>query len=355
MFISKEIPSLISLLKNKRFLKLIMFSSFILTILSMFGIFYYDLLMEIGFVYDSIELNYLLGFFFTLFFFSASLLYLQSGIKSSSDIREDNKYDQYYTKEFYEKLNEKISLINALKEKLTIYEKDKVFTKEEKQQIIDRTINETSEETIKQIFSKETSQLEESIEKKLNIDKLKYSSEEIVSRLRKEISDLSLRSNINLVLGMFITICGLYLLWDTVDLIDTSEMLKQFATEGSDSDSKFLKSLFLPLLPRIILVIFIELFAYFFLRLYKEGLSEIKYFQNELTNIESKLISLEIAYVTNQLDSLKVSLEALSQTERNFILKKGQTTKELEKEKLESGLAKNIIKMFPNILNNTTK
>ncbi|WP_315983120.1 hypothetical protein [Aliamphritea spongicola] len=121
---------------------------------------------------------------------------------------------------------------------------------------------------------------------------------------------------------MSITAGGLYLLWDTVDIIDTSTLLKELASENNESNNKFLRNLFLPLLPRILLVIFLEIFAYFFLRLYKDGLSEIKYFQNELTNLESKLIALETSYLTKNLASINKSVESLLKTERNFVLEK---------------------------------
>jgi len=39
----------------------------------------------------------------------------------------------------------------------------------------------------------------------------------------------------------------------------------------------------------------IELFAYFFLKLYKSDLSEIKYFQNELTNVEMRYAAVRLA------------------------------------------------------------
>ena len=187
------------------------------------------------------------------------------------------------------------------------------------------------------------------------LEKLVSSSRLIGTRIMREISDLRLRSNINLILGMVITIGGLYLLWTTVSIVDTSKLLKQFAIEGDESNFKFLKSLILPIVPRFLLVIFVEIFAYFFLRLYKEGLSEIKYFQNELTNVESKLVSVEYAYITNSMESLKDGLKSLSQTERNFILEKGQTTVELEKAKSESALTQNIIKSIPAVFKKANK
>lgn len=180
-------------------------------------------------------------------------------------------------------------------------------------------------------------------------------SEGITRRLRREITDLRLRSNVNLLIGMVITGGGLYLLWTTVSIIDSSELLKQLASEGNDSNYKFIKNIVLPIIPRVLLVVFIEVFAYFFLKLYKNGLSEIKYFQNELTNIESKLAAVEFSHLTKNQDALKISIESLSKTERNFILDKGQTTVELERAKSESELTRNIIKTIPGLFKRVGK
>ena len=43
------------------------------------------------------------------------------------------------------------------------------------------------------------------------------------------------------------------------------------------------------------MAIFIEVFSFFFLKLYKSGLADILYYQNELTNLESKFLALELA------------------------------------------------------------
>lgn len=154
---------------------------------------------------------------------------------------------------------------------------------------------------------------------------------------------------------MSITAGGLYLLWSTVSMVDASELLKQLASEGAESNGRFLKNLILPIVPRILLVVFIEVFAYFFLKLYKDGLSEIKYFQNELTNVESKLAAVEFSYITNNQESLRISIEALSKTERNFVLEKGQATVELERGKSESELTRNIIKTIPDFFKRASK
>jgi hypothetical protein len=245
--------------------------------------------------------------------------------------------------------------IQELKQKLDSFESGIALTSEERSFVIQGMIQGASQEAIKTIFESEAETLKAGIAANLSIDRLTLASRDIVHRLRREISDLRLRSNINLLIGMAITAGGLYLLWSTVAMVDASVLLKQLASEGQDSNGKFFKNLVLPIIPRISLVVFVEIFAYFFLRLYKGGLSEIKYFQNELTNIESKLTAAEFSYVTNNQEGLRLAIEALSKTERNFILEKGQTTVELERAKSESELTRNIIKTIPRLFLKSNK
>ncbi len=140
-------------------------------------------------------------------------------------------------------------------------------------------------------------------------------------RLRDEIQALGRRGNVNLALGVFTTVVGLILL--TVFIFKN----EQTTTEAIPYAVNFF--------PRLTLVIFIEIFAYFFLRLYKAGLSEIKYFQNELTNIESKQLALITALRCDSVNIISKVVETLAGTERNHILEKGQTTTEIAKIQLE--------------------
>ena len=71
-------------------------------------------------------------------------------------------------------------------------------------------------------------------------------------------------------------------------------------------------------LPRLTLVVLIEIFAYFFLRLYKSSLGEIKYFQNEITNIEAKALALQAAELAGDKESTASIINRLADTDRNF-------------------------------------
>ncbi|CAG19915.1 hypothetical protein PBPRA1504 [Photobacterium profundum SS9] len=281
-------------------------------------------------------------------FASLGFIYLQSGSEETA-----NRDNVILTEKYLAQAEKSQQLteikINEIFKKIEVFESDKNLTKEEKQLVIEQIVNQSKIESITSIFKGETEKLKDDLKSSLGLDHLKDASSDIIRRLRREISDLRLRSNVNLLIGMSITAGGLYLLWSTVSIVDSSELLKQLASENGESNSKFIKNLILPLVPRVMLIIFVEVFAYFFLRLYKNGLNEIKYFQNELTNIESKLSAVQFAYITNNEAALKISLESLAKTERNFVLEKGQTTVELEKAKSESELTRNIISTIPDL------
>ena len=90
-------------------------------------------------------------------------------------------------------------------------------------------------------------------------------------------------------------------------------------------------------------MIFGGVLSFFFLRLYRRSFDQIKYFRNERINIESKLLSLQLALLmanntnnTNDYESLKEIIKKFVRTERNFVLKKGETTVEGEATKIQN-------------------
>jgi hypothetical protein len=283
-----------------------------------------------------------------------ALVYLQSG-RVGDSARQDSIAIELLIKEVQSIQVDSQSHMKKINERLEVFESSKGLSADEKEKIITGVIGQVNNDVVTSIFSREADRFKDSLLASLSLERLASSSKAIVERLNREIADLRLRSNINLIIGMAITIVGVYLLWKTVEMIDTSVLLRQLASEGQESTPKFIKNLFLPLVPRVLLVVFVEVFAYFFLSLYKSGLSEIKYFQNELTNIESKLAAVEFSYMTKNEEGIKLAVESLSKTERNFILEKGQATVELEKAKSESELTRNIIKTIPSFFKKAGK
>lgn len=156
-------------------------------------------------------------------------------------------------------------------------------------------------------------------------------------RLYQEIDDLGRRGNINLALGVAITVIGLFIL--SGFLLSTGKELPQE-----------LWSFLVHYLPRLTLILFIELFAYFFLYLYKTSLGEIKYYQNELTNLEAKHTALIAAFKQNDTTTINSVISSLATTERNRILNKNQTTIELEAVRIEKHSTVDISKLLTDLV-----
>jgi hypothetical protein len=153
-----------------------------------------------------------------------------------------------------------------------------------------------------------------------------------IRRLNGEIADLGRRGNINLVIGILTTVVGVSILGYVV-----------FYTSSADGEDFGWKSGVHTVL-RVSIALFIQTFAYFFLRLYKTSLEDIKYYQNEITNIESKWLAFKAAMEAKNEALSKLAVDSLIKTERNFILKKGDTTMGLERERLEKNEIVDLVK-----------
>lgn len=116
------------------------------------------------------------------------------------------------------------------------------------------------------------------------------------------------------------------------------------------NDAKNYVEYILHYLPRLSIALVIEIFAYFFLKLYKKSLDEIKYFQNELTNIEMKFLGLMTIKRTSSEHDLKELASELMKTERNYILEKGQTTIFLERDRMNLQQQKELGSIFSNFI-----
>jgi hypothetical protein len=222
-----------------------------------------------------------------------------------------------------------------------------VFSEEDKIELIKDLKDGFYTDSTKEFLSDQIAKHRESVEKNTNTLLLDKTIKETKARLSLEIRNQGLRSNLNLVIGMVVTSIGVYLLWDMVSALGATTIL----TQAGILDSVFYKNMILRFVPRISLVLFIEIFAYFFLRLYKEGLSEIKYFQNELTNVDLKFVALVASNILTLNDAMIDVIKEYGKTERNYILKKGQTTVDLERNRLDGEVVNKIITAFPKIFN----
>lgn len=157
-----------------------------------------------------------------------------------------------------------------------------------------------------------TARAQESLGKRVGLSER---LEKTITRLKKELYALTRRGNLNLAIGSIIAIGGILLLGYFVATMTVS-------AQANANGWAFLRRF----LAQLSLVTVVEIFAYFFLRLYSQGLTEIKYFQNEISTFEAKLVSLKMALVDGNEALIGRVLTELARTERNHILKKGETT-----------------------------
>lgn len=205
-----------------------------------------------------------------------------------------------------------------------------------------KDVNDTINKIIDNTFTEEF--IQNKIEKTFANNAVKnerYSSlfrefERTSQRINEELLRLRKSANINLVIGsLFTTVAIISLTYEVfflkINFEKTIDLLSHY-------------------IPRISLVIFIEIFAFFFLKLYKSNLQEIKYFNNEKTNIDFKLITLKTALFQEDLEMIKICLSELIKTERNFILKKDESTVEIEKIKHDNNSTKILADLIEKIL-----
>jgi hypothetical protein len=72
------------------------------------------------------------------------------------------------------------------------------------------------------------------------------------------------------------------------------------------------------------------------------GLNEIKYFENEMTNFETKMIALVGARQQGDHATLAKIYIDLAATERNFVLKKGESTVALRRDEIDQSHYENL-------------
>lgn len=152
------------------------------------------------------------------------------------------------------------------------------------------------------------------------------------NRITRELFGLKVRSNWNLAIGSTISVIALI-------------VLGVFINSENFDNTDYLKVL-VHFLPRLSLVLFIEVFALFFLRLYKLELLSMKYYHNELTNIESKKIATIISVRHCEKDKIWETVNCLMKVERNVVLRKKDTTLELETQKIENEHNKSVLGML---------
>lgn len=275
------------------------------------------------------------------------LIILTISIKSMQYLNNDKKTNNNINNITEEKIEElknnlEVKIEQQIDQKLNqnkITEEDRLTLLNELKLKIE---NETNEAYLKE--------LKEKIIIQNSHDGINSLMEVTLSRINSEIHSLVRRSNFNLVIGMSLSMLGIMALFSSL-LLDNTFFMFFESNFKIDPPPKNLEELLIRILPKAMFVIMVELFSYFFLNLYKKSLNEIKYYQNELTNVESKLLALKCAKQINNHKLMSIIIEELVKTERNFILQPGHSTIEIEKEKISSTNSSNVLKAATELLN----
>ena len=126
---------------------------------------------------------------------------------------------------------------------------------------------------------------------------------ETIERFEKLISSFTKRSNVNLLLGISITFIAFSII---------SYTLFNYHTISVDSIN-----IFEYFFPRFLTLTFIQIFAFFFLKNYRTNIKDIKFYQNEITNIELKYLGIFLHSNGKELE--KSTIQELIKTERNYL------------------------------------
>lgn len=137
---------------------------------------------------------------------------------------------------------------------------------------------------------------------------------------------------------------GILFSFAAFSLLSYFVLLQVNLEQGSDYISFMMKWY----LPRITIVILLQFVGFFFLRLYVASELDLKHNKNEITNIESQFM----AYLMSReygADLVKIVVEKMASTERNFIIKNGEKTISLENESQYNDLKELSLKIVDKI------
>jgi hypothetical protein len=155
------------------------------------------------------------------------------------------------------------------------------------------------------------------LSEKYNTDNPLSALDNARSRILDHISKLRNNSVTNLFIGIGIAIVGVAILFSAIFQIDSF-------VDASKKTFDIAGYLTFALLPKLSVTLFVQIFSYFFLVMYRSNQTDIRYFQNEITNIDITAGAI-ILYLKNKTAAnSKVILTHLSKVERNRVLRKNE-------------------------------
>lgn len=181
-------------------------------------------------------------------------------------------------------------------------------------QLLARLTTESQSALASFIESEVFNKTSESRFRKTERDRITSDIDQIIGTYQTEMASWRKNANVNLLIGLACAIVGIGVMWQTLVTLNFN----------IDAGAPWKISDLYHFLARFGLVIIIESVAFFFLKLYREDRNMIRYLRNEITNLESKCLSLKAALSFGSTADITKVLQSLSATERNFLVKKGE-------------------------------
>ncbi|KZN67700.1 hypothetical protein [Pseudoalteromonas luteoviolacea] len=212
--------------------------------------------------------------------------------------------------------NESIAIVALLKSIDASLEKGKIestLSKAERKEIINSISNTVESHLNESLLNK----IEEKYGTTVHSSKLSElalsSLDKTVKRLSEYANDLQNKASVNLGYGISATVIAICIL-----------IFVLFNATAPESSTTIQEVFYYS--SRLFLVLLVQGISIFFLNLYKSTINNVLYLSNEITNHEAKRDSISIALSSGNFDAASSMLLSLSNTERNFTLKKGETS-----------------------------
>lgn len=155
--------------------------------------------------------------------------------------------------------------------------------------------------------------------------------QDMQSRLKDECNRLNKQALINLFLCFFIAFI----------LMGFIAYTSIFSTEFKDIST--IQIFLIRYIPRVISILSLLTMFLYFTRLYKSNIIDVKYYHNEITNIELKMAAVQTVLINGDKEIINQIVKELCLVERNSVMSKEQTTVELERAKAENEINKNYL------------
>lgn len=185
------------------------------------------------------------------------------------------------------------------------------------------------------LIAENEKQKSEAVAQQLDLVHIRKAIDSAMNRLVSELGALTRRGNLNLVIGTLTTLVAIGLLI--------------YMVQGHTADLTTMPTLLSYYIPRISTVVFVELFGFFFLRLYKAGLGELKYYQNELTTLATFSIAVDLTVrdsATNAYGDFAMALLACDRNRAVSVANKGDSPDQ-ETLKTASSVIQELAKLIP--------